>query len=77
MTDRPLIHYASLMGYTNITSQLIKDGVDLNIITHEGTALDLAIKNRKSIIEDLLRKNGAKTSDELLTTNTKAKQMKT
>ncbi len=72
VTDRPLIHHVSVMGYTNFTSQLIKDGVDLNIITDEGTALDLAIKNRKSIIEDLLRKNGAKTSDELLTTNTKS-----
>jgi len=71
VTERPLIHQVSIMGYTNFVTQLINDEANLNIKTHEGTALDLAIKSGKSGIEDLLRKNGAKTSVELLKTNFK------
>ncbi len=70
ITDNPLLHYAVRLGYKDIVAQLIKDNANVNSKSKDGwTPLDLAIKNKKSEIANILMQNGAKKSDELLKEN--------
>ena len=70
ITDTPLLHYAASLGYKDIVEQLIKDKANVNSKSKDGwTPLDLAIKNGKSEIANILFQNGAKKRDELLKDN--------
>ena len=68
--DTPL-HNASKRGDIEFINLLLKEGAKINIIStsaskrNAGTALDVAIKNKREEAVALLRKHGGKTSEEL------------
>ena len=68
--DTPL-HNASKRGDIEFINLLLKEGAKINIIStsaskrNAGTALDVAIKNKRKEAVALLRKHGGKTGEEL------------
>ena len=56
-------------GHKEIVELLLAEGADVNVKANSGTQLhtplDVTIKQKHAEIADLLRKHGAKTSDEL------------
>ena len=59
------LHIAA-KGHKKITLTLIENGSDVNTKDKNGnTPLDIAAENQNTEIADLLRKHGAKTSEEL------------
>ena len=64
--DGTPLHLAAVIGHKEIIEILIAKGADVNARKMNGwTPLDNAIKRKHPEIADLLRKHGAKTSEEL------------
>ena len=60
------LHKAASVGYQEIVQLLIAKEADVNVTIRFGeTPLDWAIRNKHTIIADLLRKHGGKTGEEL------------
>ena len=60
------IAFSAYGGHNEIIELLIEKGVRLNAVSIKGkTPIDLAKGNIKNDTADLLRKHGAKTSEEL------------
>jgi len=65
------LHFAAARGHKEIVQLLISEGIDVNIKSDASTALDiaktpldLAVQNQRKETVELLRKHGAKTSEE-------------
>ena len=63
--NRTPLHNATLNGRKEIVELLIVAGADVNAKANNGTPLDVAIKQKRTEIADLLRKHGGKTGKEL------------
>ena len=64
------LHYASSKGHSEILNILLENGGDVNSFILSGTnrgrtSLDFAIQNNNHSAIKILRKHGAKTSEEL------------
>jgi len=60
------LHKAASIGYQEIVELLIAKEADVNVTIRFGeTPLDWAIRNKNTIIANLLRKHGGKTGEEL------------
>ena len=67
---RTPLHFASAKGHKEIAELLIAEGADVNVIIQSGsfqemTPLDMATDKNRTETEDLLRKHGGKTGEEL------------
>ena len=65
IADESYIFAAIIGGHKEVVGLLIAKGADVNVKGTVGTALDLAIDSKKTVIADLLRKHGGKTAEEL------------
>ena len=64
------LHAAAFTGHKEIAELLIAEGADVNVIIQSGsfqemTPLDMATDKNRTETEDLLRKHGGKTGEEL------------
>ena len=65
MGGSTILHIAAIEGHKEVVGLLIAKGADVNVKGTVGTALDLAIASKKTVIANLLRKHGGKTGEEL------------
>ena len=62
---RSALTEATFYGNTLVIKELILRGADINAVTDEGTALDVAINTKHDAIVDLLKHYGAKAAGEV------------
>jgi ankyrin repeat protein len=56
---------AAYAGKINVIKELLLRGGDINLISEQGTALDVAVTRNNTAAADLLRHHGGKTSSEI------------
>jgi len=56
---------AAYYGHTDVIKELLLRGADLNLIGHDGTALDIAVRRNNSAVADFLKHHGGQAAREI------------
>ncbi len=62
---RSALTEATFYGNTSVIKELVLRGADINAVSNEGTALDIAVSNKHDVIAELLKHYGAKAASEV------------
>ena len=56
---------AAYYGHVNVVKELLLHGADINAVSDEGTALDIAVGRKNTVVADLLRHRGGRSASEI------------
>lgn len=56
---------ATYYGHVDVVKELLLHGADINAVSDDGTALDIAISRKNTVVADLLRHRGGRSASEL------------
>jgi ankyrin repeat protein len=56
---------AAYYGHVEVVKELLLHGADINAVSDDGTALDIAISRKNTAVADLLRHRGGQSASEI------------
>jgi ankyrin repeat protein len=58
---------AAYSGHRDVVKELLLHAVDINAVSDDGTALDIAVSRKNTVVADLLKHRGGKSAREIRT----------
>jgi ankyrin repeat protein len=58
---------AAYYGHLDVAKELLLHGADINAVSDDGTALDIAVSRKNTVVADLLKHRGGKSAREIRT----------